>query len=164
MSQDRRETEIRREVVPDDPYSDRRERVVEREVRREVVNGEPVPPPPPYQAPSDPRMAERQMATQAAYQEALAVRFSQVIWLLTGLLVGLIGIRFVLKLLAANPSAGFAQFIYSVTDLFMAPFAGLTATPSASGVVLELPALIAMIVYALLGWLIVRLIWILFGR
>jgi len=109
-------------------------------------------------------MAERQMATQAAYQEALAVRFTQVIWLLTGLLVGLIGIRFVLKLLAANPGAGFAQFIYSVTDLFMAPFAGLTATPSAAGVVLELPALVAMIVYALLGWLIVRLIWILFGR
>jgi len=137
---------------------------VEREVRREVVNDDPVPPPPAYPGRTDPGLAERQMATQAAYQEALAVRFTQVIWLLTGLLVGLIGIRFVLKLLAANPGAGFAQFIYSVTDLFMAPFAGLTATPSAAGVVLELPALVAMIVYALLGWLIVRLIWILFGR
>ncbi len=104
------------------------------------------------------------MATQAAYQRALAVRFSQVIWLVIGVVVGLIGIRFVLKLIAANPSAGFSQFVYSVTDVFMAPFAGLTATPSAGGVVLELPAIVAMIVYALLGWLIVRLIWVLFGR
>jgi YggT family protein len=143
---------------------DRRERVVEREVRREVVNDNRVPPPPPHRAPAEPLPSERQIATQAAYQEAMAVRFSQVIWLLAGLVVGLIGIRFVLKLLAANPDAGFAQFIYSVTGPFMAPFAGLTAEPSAAGVVLELPAIVAMIVYALLGWLVVRLIWILFGR
>ncbi len=164
MSQDRREAEIRREVVADDdPYDDRRrDRVVEREVRREVVNRDPVPPA--YDVPPDPRFAEEQMATQAAYQRALAVRFSQVIWLVIGVVVGLIGIRFVLKLIAANPSAGFSQFVYSVTDVFMAPFAGLTATPSAGGVVLELPAIVAMIVYALLGWLIVRLIWVLFGR
>jgi YggT family protein len=143
---------------------DRRERVVEREVRREVVNDNRVPPPPPHRAPAEPLPSERQIATQAAYQEAMAVRFSQVIWLLAGLVVGLIGIRFVLKLLAANPDAGFAQFIYSVTGPFMAPFAGLTAEPSAAGVVLELPAIVAMIVYGLLGWLVVRLVWILFSR
>ena len=46
----------------------------------------------------------------------------------------------------------------------MAPFAGLRATPSSAGVVLELPAIVATIVQDLLGWLIVRLVWVLFGR
>lgn len=165
MSEDTRETKVRRETAPaDDPRSGRRDRIVEREVRREVVNDDRVPPPPPYQGPPEPAVPEREMATQAAYQQAMAVRFSQVIWLLTGLVVGLIGIRFVLRLLAANPDAGFSQFIFSLTNPFMAPFVGLTAEPSAAGVVLELPAIIAMIVYGLLGWLIVRLVWILFSR
>ena len=162
MTQDRRrrETEVRREVLVQDEYG---ERVVEREIRREVSGDDPytVPAPPPRSAEVN---AERELAAQAAYQEGMVVRLTQVIWLLTGALVGLIGIRFVLKLLAANANAGFARFVYSVTDVFMAPFAGLTASPSASGVVLELPAIIAMIVYGLLGWLIVRLLWILLSR
>src|SRR6266511_5268584 len=39
------------------------------------------------------------------------VRVTQLIWLVAGFIEALIGIRFVLKLIGANPDAGFAQFI-----------------------------------------------------
>jgi len=65
-----------------------------------------------------------------------------------------------LKLLGANPQAGFAQFIYGITAVFLAPFAALFPSPSASGSVLELSSLVAMLVYALLAWTIIRITWV----
>lgn len=69
-----------------------------------------------------------------------------------------------MKLIAANPNSEFAQFIYAITEPFMLPFRGLTATPAAGGIVIEIPALIAIIVYALLAWVVVKLIWLLLYR
>lgn len=70
----------------------------------------------------------------------------------------LIGFRIFLKLIAANPESGFASFVYNTTSLFLLPFAGLTATPSANGAVLEVSSIIAMIAYAVLFWIIVYVI------
>jgi hypothetical protein len=89
-------------------------------------------------------------------------RVAQLIWLLFGVLEALIGLRIVLKLIAANPANPFANLVYTFTDLFLWPFAGLTVTPSAQGMVLEIPAIIAMFVYALMGWVLVKLVWLLF--
>ncbi|MGB4803504.1 MAG: hypothetical protein WBV59_12665, partial [Anaerolineae bacterium] len=47
------------------------------------------------------------------------LRVQNGIYLLFGILEGLLAIRFVLPLLGANPAAGFAQFIYSVTKPFL---------------------------------------------
>ena len=91
-------------------------------------------------------------------------RVVQVVWLLVGMLEFLLGLRAVLKLMAANPANPFASFVYNVTDLFLWPFFGLTRTPAANGMVLEVPTLIAMAVYALLGWLVVRAIWLIFEK
>ena len=92
------------------------------------------------------------------------MRISQLVWLVAGIIEALIGIRFVLKLMAANPNAGFAQFIYGITAPFLATFVNLTATPSVDGSVLEFWSLIAIVVYALLAWAIVKIIWILFYK
>ena len=54
---------------------------------------------------------------------------TQVVWLLFGILEALIAIRILLKLIAANPNSPIAALIYGFTDLFLFPFAGLTATP-----------------------------------
>ena len=64
----------------------------------------------------------------------------------------------------ANPNNPFAQLIYDVTDLFLWPFAGLTMTPAANGIVLEVSSIIALFFYALVSVLIQRLIWITFSR
>ena len=87
-------------------------------------------------------------------------KITQIAWLVTSVLEVLIGIRVILKLLGANPQAGFAQFIYGITAVFLAPFAALFPAPSASGSVLELSSLVAMLVYALLAWGIIRVMWV----
>jgi hypothetical protein len=69
-----------------------------------------------------------------------------------------------LKLIAANPNSGFAVFMYGITGPFMAPFKGLIGTPTSGGTILEVTALIAMAVYALFFWGVVRVIRIVADR
>ena len=64
----------------------------------------------------------------------------------------LLSFRFMLRLIAANPDSGFAMLIYGVSGVFVAPFNGLIATPTARGITLELTTLIAMLVYAMMFW------------
>jgi len=78
----------------------------------------------------------------------------RIVWTILGLLEILLGLRFMLKLIATNGNSSFGTFIYGITGVFVAPFAGLTATPVSGGTILE--TLIAMAVYALFFWLVVR--------
>lgn len=73
------------------------------------------------------------------------------IWLIIGTLEVLFGLRFLLKLIAANPVAPFARLVYNFSYLFLRPFDGLAAPPLVDGIILEVPTLIAMFVYALIG-------------
>ena len=91
-------------------------------------------------------------------------KISQFIWLCFGILEGLIGLRILLKLMAANPDNPFARLIYGITDVFLWPFVGLTMTPAANGVVLEIHSIVALFVYALVSLLADRLIRIIFSR
>jgi YggT family protein len=97
------------------------------------------------------------------YREAL-YKVSQFIWLLFGALEALIGIRVILMLIGANPASWFAAIVYQLSSLFLWPFSNLVANPAFGNNVLEITSLIAMIVYPLIGWAIVRLIWVLFYR
>jgi uncharacterized membrane protein len=99
-----------------------------------------------------------------ANRRMAAYRVVQLVYWIFGLIEGLIVIRFILKALGANPSAGFAQFIYGLTAPLVAPFYGLFGNPTAQGSVLELHSIVALIVYGLLAWLIARLAWILVGE
>ena len=87
---------------------------------------------------------------------------NQVIALIFMILEMAIAFRIVLELIAANSASPFAHFVYQMTGTFLAPFVGLTVTPSADGAVLDLPALIAMAAYGVLYWLIVRVMWVIF--
>jgi YggT family protein len=107
---------------------------------------------------------ERFVRDAEAEQEWWAFRVTQVVWLLVAIIEIFIGLRVLLKLLAANPNNAFASFVYNVAGVFLAPFFGLTGSPAADGVVLEIPSLIAMAVYALIGWAIVRILWLLLIR
>jgi len=104
------------------------------------------------------------MSTMQADERTFIVRLTQLVWLLFGILEALIGLRVLLKLIAANPNSPFAALVYSASSLFVWPFAGLTRTPAAEGMVLDIPSIIAMFVYALVAWAIVRLIWIVLNR
>ena len=107
---------------------------------------------------------ERIVTNTAAERTNAVYTTIQLIWLFFGILQGLIALRIVLRLIAANPASPFASLIYGITDLFLWPFFGLTGTPGFNGIVLEIPAIIAMLVYALLAWALVKIIRVLFYR
>jgi len=106
---------------------------------------------------------EEIVANHAAERLYSIAKASQTINLVVGIIEGLIAIRIVLKLIAANPDNAFANLIYGLSGIFVDPFLTLTASPSTGGVVLEIPSLIAMAVYALLGWAIVKVVGIVFS-
>jgi YGGT family len=85
-------------------------------------------------------------------------RTRQIVYLILGILEVLLAIRLLLKLLDANPDAGFSSLIYGLTWPFVALFEGVFPEPGGHGSVLELSTVLAMIVYALLAWGIVRVI------
>ena len=97
------------------------------------------------------------------YREAI-YKVTQFIWLLFGGLEALIGIRVILMLIGANPGNPFTALVYQLSELFLWPFRNIVANPGFQNYILEITSLIAMIVYALIGWAIVRLIWVLFYR
>lgn len=80
-----------------------------------------------------------------------AARVSQVVDYIFYVIYALLGMRFLLALLAARSSAGFVQFIVTVTNPFYAPFRGIVASPTTDqGHTLLLPIVIAIIAYVLL--------------
>lgn len=86
------------------------------------------------------------------------LQIDRIMYTLLGILEILLGLRFVLKLIAANPDSGFTIFIYGITGLFVSPFNTLVGTPAFGGSSFELTTLIAMAVYALLFWVLVRVL------
>ena len=97
------------------------------------------------------------------YREAV-YKVTQFIWLLFGGMEALIGIRVILMLIGANPGNPFTTLVYQLSELFLWPFRNIVPNPAFQNYVLEITSLIAMIVYPLIGWAIVRLIWVLFDR
>ena len=84
---------------------------------------------------------------------------ARVIWYIAGVLLTLLAFRFVLALLGANPSNSFANFIYDVSHPFVAPFFSLFGYNLQYGVSrFEIFTLVAMAVYAVLAWGLVRLV------
>src|SRR5262245_55657393 len=99
-----------------------------------------------------------------AARRATTAKLVQLVWLVFGIVEALIAIRFLLKLLGANPTADFARFIDGVTAPLVAPFVGLFATPQLGGSVFEPHALVALVVYWLVAWALARLVWLLAGE
>lgn len=83
-------------------------------------------------------------------------RTYQTLFYILGVLEVLLGFRFLLRLIAANPASGFTQMIYGISAPFAAPFFGIVPAAVAGGSVAEWSTLIAMAVYAVLIWLVVE--------
>lgn len=85
-------------------------------------------------------------------------RFSQVIWYILGIFEMLFAFRFLLKALGANPNAGFANFIYSLTDTLVNPFRGIVAPVVSGTSTIEWSTIIAVFVYFCIAWALVYLL------
>jgi YGGT family len=84
-------------------------------------------------------------------------RGTQIVWYILGLLEVILAFRFVLKLLGANSAAGFTSFIYGITYPFAAPFLSVFKITDVNGSIFEWTTLLAMLVYWLIAWGIVKL-------
>ena len=97
-------------------------------------------------------------------QRIFTFKITQLIWLGLGILEALIALRIGLKLIAANPESPIVALIYGITNLFLFPFAGMTSTPAAGGMVLEISSFFAMLIYALIAWAVERIVTVVFYR
>ena len=97
-------------------------------------------------------------------RQIFTFKATQVVWLLLSIFEALLALRFVLKLIGANPASPFAAALYGFTGLFLFPFTSLLGAPALGGMVLEVSTLIAMLVYGLLAWAVERIIFVIFYR
>lgn len=108
--------------------------------------------------------SERVTRDVAAENRLRLFQVNRVIWSVLGLVEVLLGLRFILKLMGANPDSGFGTFMYGITGLFVMPFTGLTPSWEAGAAILEVSTLVAMLVYALFFWGVVYVIRIALDR
>jgi hypothetical protein len=105
---------------------------------------------------------EREVADSSVAARSGAWTAANIVYLLFGILEALLAFRFVFRLLGANPLSGFVDFIYRVTDFFVSPFYGIFGEPSFNGAqtaaVFDTSTIVAMLVYGLVAWVIVRLL------
>lgn len=119
------------------------------------------------QEPISPEVSRTQHVEQVSYdpydeRRAMLAKTTQGIYLVFGVIEAVIAIRFVLALLGANPASPFAAFMYSLSAPLVAPFVGLFGEPQLGASVLELHSLVAIPVYALVAWLLVKIFWLVF--
>ncbi len=87
---------------------------------------------------------------------------TNLVWLIVGLIEIALAFRFAFKLLGANPSSGFVDFVYGMTNMLTAPFDNIFGVASTTAgsiqAVFEPSILVAAAVYALIGWGITKLL------
>lgn len=91
-------------------------------------------------------------------------QITRIMWMVLGVLEIMLGLRFTLKLMAANPSNGFAGLVYGLTGTFTRPFDALLGTPTNDGSIFEVTTLMAMSVYAILFGFVARLMLLIADR
>lgn len=89
------------------------------------------------------------------------------VYAIMGLVAGIIGLRFVLRLVGANPASPFVAWIYDWSTPLVTPFAGIlgqeatvTGPGAVTSSVFDWTALIALVIYGIVFGLLGRV----FGR
>ena len=98
---------------------------------------------------------------ESYFPKVFIIRFIEGI---VGIIEILFAFRLALKFFDANPASQFVSWIYQITSSFLGPFAG--AFPSESiggGSVVDVVAILAMIAYAVFGWIVIKLLLFIFN-
>jgi hypothetical protein len=107
------------------------------------------------QTSNTPPSVERVAVTQ---ESRYNFRAAAVVGLIVGVVDVLIAGRFLLQLLGASAQSSFVNVVYSVSAPLVAPFHGIFGNSGSSTNIFEPAALVAIAVYALIGWGVVMLI------
>lgn len=131
-----------------------------------VTNTQPtapyVQPAAPYVQPAapyvQPAVQNIQTETQSERSESHPAR--RIVGVLFGAVEIILGLRLIMKLLGANAENELVKILYSVTGFFVSLFEGIFSRITineASGAVFEPATLLAMVVIALLAWVVLKL-------
>lgn len=84
---------------------------------------------------------------------------ARVISLIGGIIIALLGLRFIFMLLGANRGNALVDFIYTASRPFAAPFFGIFNYQEQFGQSrFEFETLIAILVYALITWALIQIV------
>lgn len=88
-----------------------------------------------------------------------SILLQRAVYYIVGFVITLLLFRMALLLLAANQSNGFVDFVYTISGVFASPFYGIFSyTPVYGSSIFEISSVVAIFVYSLVGWGIVKLI------
>jgi hypothetical protein len=100
---------------------------------------------------------QRQTVSEASSAPGNVVA-QRVVWYIVGFIIALLALRLILQLLGANQGNPFVDLIYGLSGIFAAPFFGMFSyTPSYGVSYFEVSTLVAILIYALIGWGIAKL-------
>lgn len=85
-------------------------------------------------------------------------RGTQIIWYILLIIEAILLLRFLFKLLAANPNAGFTDFVYAISAIFVAPFQAVFPNAAVQGSVFEWTTLLAMLIYYFIALGLIKLL------
>lgn len=85
-------------------------------------------------------------------------RAAAVVWFVVGVIEIFIAARFLGKLFGASAQSAFVNFIYQVSGPMAAPFTGIFGDTGTRTNTFETASLVALVVYAVIGWGLVVLI------
>jgi predicted ATPase len=91
-------------------------------------------------------------------QGAYNFRAAAVVGFVVGVVDILIAARFLGKLLGASAQSAFVHFIYQLSSVMVAPFTGIFGDTGTKTNTFETASLVAIVVYAVIGWGLVVLI------
>jgi len=94
----------------------------------------------------------------AAPEGSYNFRATAVVGFIVGIVDVLIAARFLGKLLGASSQSSFVHAIYQVSGVLVAPFTGIFGDTGNKTNTFETASLVALVVYAVIGWGIVVLI------
>jgi YggT family protein len=110
-------------------------------------------------------LREKQRSIAAANQNSTTARIVNISYFMFGVLELLLLLRVLLHLIGANPANGFAAIVNGLSFPFVVLFSNLVQNPALSTTAtLEITTIIAMVVYAILAWLVGRMIWLMMSR
>lgn len=107
---------------------------------------------------------QRVVESKPSTRSILVTRISQFLWLVLTIIITVLTLRFVFLIIGANQGNAFVNFILRVTDVLVAPFSTILASPTLSGnSVFDIGAIVAIMIYTLVGWAIIYLFQLIFS-
>lgn len=89
----------------------------------------------------------------------MTIFIARLIYFVFGAIITFILLRIILLMLSANDNNGIVSFVYSVSNVFVAPFHNMfNYTPAYGSFVFEPSSLVAIIVYSFVMWGLVSLV------